>query len=270
MKAEVQNTESKISCCVVIKSSCRHQGVHQLLMAGLHVKCGGVVFPFVCQIWSIGAGWWLTCVQWPVCSSGLRKKIKIETHRKTESWKGNKTNGVLPKWCPYFLCSLGKKECLEELVWVSHTASLWENVYRLFVGTDAACDVFWMSKSVFVIFPGRATYIWYLYFWNAIFSLTWQCSISSICCSAGSVFSQICLICLGCCLYITIMQMAIKRTRHQKSSRFNVKIICLFSWSTGTLGPRDHLISVHNNSAFQIIALKFSIYICHLEPFQNK
>lgn len=56
MKANVQNTESKISCCVVIKSSCKHQGVHQLLMAGLHVKCGGVVFPFVCQIWSFGAG----------------------------------------------------------------------------------------------------------------------------------------------------------------------------------------------------------------------
>lgn len=56
MKAKVQNTESKISCCVVIKSSCRYQGVHQLLMAGLHVKCGGVVFPFVSQLWSIGAG----------------------------------------------------------------------------------------------------------------------------------------------------------------------------------------------------------------------
>lgn len=55
MKAKVQNTELKLSC-FVIKSSCRHQGVHQLLMAGLHVKCGGVVFPFVCQTWAIGAG----------------------------------------------------------------------------------------------------------------------------------------------------------------------------------------------------------------------
>lgn len=69
-------------------------------------------------------------------------------------------------------------------------------------------------------------------------------------------------------VYYRIMPMTIKRTRHQKSSRFNVRIICLFSWFTGTLGPRDHLIAVHNNSAFQIIALKFSIYFCHFNHFK--
>lgn len=59
MNAKVQTIECYILlCCAIITLSCVHQRIHKhvFLTAGLHVKCGGVWFPFVYQNWNIGAG----------------------------------------------------------------------------------------------------------------------------------------------------------------------------------------------------------------------
>lgn len=78
-------------------------------MAGLHVTCGGVLFPFVYQNWNIGAGRWLTCVQRPVCSFGLRTKLKIRCDSPetqwhwVEDWIIRRTEKLKvtasPRWC---------------------------------------------------------------------------------------------------------------------------------------------------------------------------
>lgn len=59
MKAKVQNIECYVMLwCAIIKFSCMHQRIHQrvFLMAGLHVKCGGVWFPILYHNWNTGAG----------------------------------------------------------------------------------------------------------------------------------------------------------------------------------------------------------------------
>lgn len=104
-------------CCAFINFSCMHQCVPQrvFLVTGLDVKRGGVRFPFVYQNVDIGAGCWLTCVQRPVCSSGLRTKLKIHCSTTetqwhwVEDWIIRRTEKlkvtVLPRWCT---CTLNK------------------------------------------------------------------------------------------------------------------------------------------------------------------
>lgn len=154
-------------------------------------------FGFWCfhQKWSISAGCWRTCVQWPVCSSGLRTKLKIrcsspERHGgsewKTDSYEGQEKPKVtaLPRWC---VCELStKEECSEGLWWLSHTASFGERVqYSCLLLQTQLMTSFKSPHLQLPYFPWRPHRFGIAIFGTPYLLLTWEFSISSICCSAG-------------------------------------------------------------------------------------